>query len=413
MRVILSVGVVLCLVAGVVAERVDPVVDAASVLAAARAALGGEQKLAAVTSFTATGRTRQLRGNNLVPIVFEMWCELPDKYVRKDEIPAQESDPTSSGFNGDSLIQIPPPPPAPPMAARPGAPGPATPAKPAAGPATGAPAPAAPPPGATAPPQTSATAPGGTRPASGDPLAAAAAAATAMSGRPGGTPPTAGGPPSGPPPDPRKARVTTVKQDFVRLTLGMFAASFSSYPVTFRHIGQAEAPQGKADVLEVKGAGTFLLKLFINSGTHLPVMVSWTVPATNVVIKTPDQPAPATLPPGSIVVEAPAAPPATAPKEELAKYAQDIMALRKQALTSRLIEHRVYYADYRDIGNGLKFPFRLRRAVAGDTIEEMTFDEFAINKKIDPPSMSSPSTRRSTLGDLLPSSSRSAESFDS
>jgi hypothetical protein len=164
----------------------------------------------------------------------------------------------------------------------------------------------------------------------------------------------------------------------------MFAASFSSYPVTFRHIGQAEAPQGKADVLEVKGPGTFLLKLFINSETHLPVMVSWTVPATNVVIKTPDQPAPATLPPGSIVVDAPAAPPATAPKEELAKYAQDIMALRKQALASRLIEHRVYYADYRDIGNGLKFPFRLRRAVAGDTIEETTFDEFAINKKIDP-----------------------------
>jgi hypothetical protein len=168
------------------------------------------------------------------------------------------------------------------------------------------------------------------------------------------------------------------------MTLGMFAASFSTYPVTFTHIGQAEAPQGKADVLEVKGPGTFVLKMFINSETHLPVMVSWTVPATNVVIKTPDQPAPESLPPGSIVVEAPAAPPATAPKEELAKYAQDIMALRKQALTSRLIEHRVYYADYRDIGNGLKFPFRLRRAVAGDTIEETTFDEFAINKKIDP-----------------------------
>lgn len=395
MRVMLSLVVALCVMAGVLAEHLDPAVDAAGILAAAREALGGDQKLAAVKSFTATGRTRQLRGNNLVPIVFEMWCELPDKYVRKDEIPAQESDPTSSGFNGDSLIQIPAPPPMPqmPMGAMPGAPGSA--AKPAAPPAgaarAGAPTTAAAtppaqstPPAATAPPQTSAAAPGGTRPSTGDPMAAAAAAAAAMSARAGGTPPTAGGPPSGPPPDPRKARLTTVKQDFVRLTLGMFAASFSSYPVTFRHIGQAEAPQGKADVLEVKGAGTFLLKLFINSETHLPVMVNWTVPATNVVIKTPDHPAPENLPPGSIVVEAPAAPPATAPKEELAKYAQDIMALRKQALASRLIEYRVYYADYRDIGNGLKFPFRLRRAVAGDTIEEMTFDEFAINKKIDP-----------------------------
>ncbi|HEX7779025.1 MAG TPA: hypothetical protein VF424_07300, partial [Vicinamibacterales bacterium] len=76
----------------------------ATILAAARQALGGDAKLAAIKSFVATGRTRQIRGNNLVPIEFEIACELPDKYVRKDEIPAQESDPTSSGFNGDQLI---------------------------------------------------------------------------------------------------------------------------------------------------------------------------------------------------------------------------------------------------------------------------------------------------------------------
>jgi len=389
------------------------VVDAASVLAAAREALGGDQKLASVKTFTATGRTRQLRGNNLVPIMFEVWCELPDKYLRKDEIPAQESDPTSSGFNGEDLIQIPPPSAMPqmPMGAMPGAPGaparaagrpssapttgapttaaalppaggsakPGTGTPPVATPAAGQPAAGAPPPQGAKPPAAAPTGAPAGAPANMDPAMMAAAMARAAAMGQGG-----GGTPGGPPPDPRKARVQTIKQDFARLTLGMFAASFSSYPVTFRHIGQAEAPQGKADVLEVKGAGTFLLKLFINSETHLPVMVSWTVPATNVVIKTPDQPAPENLPPGSIVVEAPAAPPATAPKEELAKYAQDIMALRKQALASRLIEHRVYYADYRDIGNGLKFPFRLRRAVAADTIEETTFDEFVINKKIDP-----------------------------
>src|SRR6266498_1835480 len=83
--------------------------DAALVLGAAREALGGEKKLSAVRSFTATGRTRQLRGNNLVPIEFEINCELPDKFVRKDEIPAQDTDPTTRGFSGDVLIQIPPP----------------------------------------------------------------------------------------------------------------------------------------------------------------------------------------------------------------------------------------------------------------------------------------------------------------
>src|SRR5215471_12589307 len=83
--------------------------DAAQVLAATREALGGEKKLSAVKSFVATGRTRQIRGNNLVPIEFEINCELPDKFVRKDEIPAQDTDPTTRGFNGDTLIQVPPP----------------------------------------------------------------------------------------------------------------------------------------------------------------------------------------------------------------------------------------------------------------------------------------------------------------
>jgi len=62
--------------------------DAAQVISSAREALGGEKKLAAVRTFIATGRTRQVRGNNLVPIEFEINCELPDKFVRTDEIPA-------------------------------------------------------------------------------------------------------------------------------------------------------------------------------------------------------------------------------------------------------------------------------------------------------------------------------------
>src|SRR5713101_6554933 len=87
-------------------------VDATQVLAAAREALGGEKKLSAIKTFTATGRTRQVRGNNLVPIEFEITCELPDRFVRRDEVPAQDTDPTTLGFNGDTLIQFPPTPPA-------------------------------------------------------------------------------------------------------------------------------------------------------------------------------------------------------------------------------------------------------------------------------------------------------------
>ena len=42
----------------------------------------------------------------------------------------------------------------------------------------------------------------------------------------------------------------------------------------------------------------------------------------------------------------------------------------------------MYYADFRDV-DGMKLPFRIRRAIAGDTIEETTFDKIRINPKID------------------------------
>ena len=263
--------------------------DPAAILAAARQALGGEKKLSAVKSFTATGRTRQVRGDNLVPIEFEIFVELPDKYMRKDEIPAQESGPTASGFNGEDLVVDPPPP--------------------------------------------------------------------------------------APMPEPmKKQRVNTLKQDFARLALGMFAGSYPSYPLTFTYVGTAEAPQGKADVLDAKGPDGMTLRYFISVDTHLPIMVSWQPPAP------PARPAGAgrgPMPPGAS--GAPAAPPAPA----AAPPPGGAIPQRGAAPGAPRPEFRVYFADYRDV-DGMQFPFRIRRATGADTTEETTFDRFRINPKIDP-----------------------------
>ena len=321
--------------------------DAAAVLAAARQALGGDKKLGAVKTVTATGRTRRVRGDNLVPMEFEIFIELPDKYVRKEEIPAQETGVTATGFNGDELVEDPPPapPPAPPAGAPPGAPA---------------------------------------------------------------------GAPAGPRPNPAAARVTTFKQDFTRLTLGMLASSFPTYPLTFTWIAEAEAPQGKADVLEGKGPNNFTVRLFISRETHLPVMVSWTPPAPpqrgrggptppgmmppgaampggdrgagpgrGAAPSAPGAPAPPTAPPSTAPAGgAPAggAPPAGAPPA--AAPGRGGTGPGGTAPTAPP-ENRLYFADYRDV-DGMQFPFRLRRAVGPDTIEETTFDRFKVNAKIDP-----------------------------
>ena len=105
----LTTLIIAALVVALVIPLSGQIPDAAQVLASARDALGGEKKLSAVRTFTVTGRTRQLRGNNLVPIEFEINCELPDKFVRRDEFPAQDADPTTQGFNGETLLQFPAP----------------------------------------------------------------------------------------------------------------------------------------------------------------------------------------------------------------------------------------------------------------------------------------------------------------
>jgi hypothetical protein len=48
-----------------------------------------------------------------------------------------------------------------------------------------------------------------------------------------------------------------------------------------------------------------------------------------------------------------------------------------------MVEQRMFFADYRDV-DGIKFPFRIRRAAGADTTEETTFDRFRVNAKIDP-----------------------------
>jgi hypothetical protein len=218
----------------------------------------------------------------------------------------------------------------------------------------------------------------------------------------------------------RTARVAGVKQDFVRLTLGMFAASFSTYPVTFTYAGQAEAPQGKADVIDVKGPSNFAVKLFVNSQTHLPIMVSWQAqpppmrgmpPGRGAVPPGARGAAPAGGPPGAPVgappavsstappVGAPAppapggtapagaAPPGTAPARpgDAAGVPAGTAPMRGAGPggpPAAPVEYRIYFADYRDV-DGMQWPFRLRRATGADTTEETTFDRFRVNTKID------------------------------
>ena len=307
-----------------VSPTAEAIERATQILAEARKAMGGD-KLASLQSLLVTGRTQRIRGNNQVPIEFEIAIELPDKFVRKDEVLAEESGPTATGFAGDELIQV--------GAAGPGSrPGGAGPGSPPGGPAPGRSA-AVPP----TPEQTAAQA---------------------------------------------RTRVVAARQDFTRLSLGLLANSLPVYPVTFAFVAQAAAPQGTADVLDVSGEGGFTARLFVNHDTHLPIMVSWQAPPATVILTTPGQPPPANVPAGAVLVPGPAAPAATASQEEKDAYTKTTNDLRRAA-QARPVENRLYYAEYRNV-EGIQLPFRIRRAIGAETTEETTFDRYRLNTRIDP-----------------------------
>ena len=278
---------------------------AVRILSDTRTAIGSG--VSEMKTLVITGRTRQVRGDNLVPIEFEIQAELPDKFARRDEFPAQDAGPAVTGFNGSRFVQSPvlqPPP------ARPGGP---------------------PPPGP-------------------EQLEAAA-----------------------------RQQLLTAKQEFTRLMLGLFAQSYSSFPLSFAYAGQAEAPQGKAEVIDVKGDGGFAARLFIDGKTHLPIMLSWQASRPPARGRGPGSGA---VPPGAAAAPPAAAPPGGGAAPQAPAEATGSPRAGGPPVPPP-VENRLYFAEHRDF-SGLQLPTRVRRAVAGETTEETTFDRFRINARVDP-----------------------------
>src|SRR5690606_25759857 len=151
--------------------------------------------------------------------------------------------------------------------------------------------------------------------------------------------------------------------------LGLFGSSYEGFPLEFSFAGEAEAADGKAWVIDAKGADDFSVRLFVDAKTHLPLMQSWMALAPVVM-----QP---------IVNHSGTAGGARPSEEELKKMMADADARRAEAEANRrTVEHRIYYSNFRTV-NGLKLPHTLQRSIDGKPTEEVSFEQFRINPKID------------------------------
>ncbi|HVQ43105.1 MAG TPA: hypothetical protein VMS54_12890 [Vicinamibacterales bacterium] len=181
----------------------------------------------------------------------------------------------------------------------------------------------------------------------------------------------------------RAQLLASSRREFARLMVGMTGGTSPEFPVEFVYGGQAEARDGKADILDVKGPDGFAARLFVDGKTHLPLMLTWMDKEPLSVMVTNDGRGGGARGGGGGFQVMTAAGVSGSP-EELAKMRDDMAARMAEAEAKRrVVEYRLFYGEYKAV-DGVKMPTRVQRMVDGIATEEITLEKIKINQKIDP-----------------------------
>ncbi len=98
--------------------------------------------------------------------------------------------------------------------------------------------------------------------------------------------------PSAPTGDAEVQAVRNARADLARTALAFLLASPASLPLEFSAGGEAESDEGKADVIDAKGAGNFAARILLDQKTHRPLMLIYRGVAPRMVIQTQQGPPP-------------------------------------------------------------------------------------------------------------------------
>jgi hypothetical protein len=321
---------------------------AADVLAGVRKAIGGG-KLDTMKTFSMQAQMARNIGERQLTSDIELYLELPDKYLRVENVTAPVARTSSMGFNGDKVIR---------------------------------------PAGAMGGGGNAFVIMNGMPMGGGGGGAVQIEARVAGGGRGGGAAPNATTTPE------QEAMMNnqmlrSQRVDLSRYMLGWFGTAHPGLNVTYTYAGEAESPDGKAHVINVKADGGFDVKLFVDQATNLPLMLTYEAPEARRI--TLNQGGPGAGPAGAVPPPPPpppgagahahppaaAAPPAQMTQEQIQKHLEE---LRKTP--PKMIEHRIYFTDWKE-ADGILFPHMLQRAVGGSTTEEWTIGKIKVNPRID------------------------------
>ena len=161
----------------------------------------------------------------------------------------------------------------------------------------------------------------------------------------------------------KQASLRGSKAEASRLMLGWFAMAHPAAGAEYTYLGEAASVEGRAWVIDAKNGDGFAARLFVDEETNLPLMVTYKGPQPRVVTTS------SSAPKGDPHVVAGA------------DARQQLQALQQQE--PAMADFTLYFEDWRD-ADGIRFPFKIRRATGGTTGEEWTVSKVKINPKIDP-----------------------------
>ena len=163
-------------------------------------------------------------------------------------------------------------------------------------------------------------------------------------------------PPPTPGSDAEAQALRNSRAELARLALSFLLSPPSSTSIEFAYGGEAESPDGKADVVDIKGDSSFTAKMFLDKASHRPLMLAYRGVSPRVVVQTQRMSAP---PPaqaneggGRGALPAPPAP--------------------------EVVDINMFFDDYKAV-DGVMLPHHVSRSVDGQTIEEWTFKSIKVN----------------------------------
>jgi hypothetical protein len=157
------------------------------------------------------------------------------------------------------------------------------------------------------------------------------------------------------------------RAELARLSLAMLLASPKSMPVEFTYGGEAEADEGKADVVDAKGDGSFAARIFLDQKSHRPLMLQYRGAAPRMVVQTRRADGP---------------PPAGAPE------GRGDHGLGPESMPPpQIVDIQMFLDDYKPV-DGVMLPHHISRSIDGKPNEEWTFKTIKLNPAFKPDTFS-------------------------